>query len=334
MNSPGVLFCIFASILAVQSGIYGIGINYGLLGDNLPPPDQVIPLLQARNIQKVRIFDPNPDVLRALEGSGIQVTVGVSNEDLQQLSSNPSAATDWVNANLIPHMPNIAISCVSAGNEVIPGPLDQFVLPAMANLDAALKAANINVPVSTAVSMAVLGSSYPPSAGIFSSSAMSGIVGFLAANNYPLMANVYPYFAYAGDTADIKLEYALFTSPGPVVMDGSLQYSNLFDAMVDSLYSALEKASGGNVQVIVSETGWPTAGNGDITSVANAQVYQQNLISHVSSSTGTPKRPGQPIETYIFALFNEDLKPAGVEQNWGLYQPDMTEVYHVDFTSN
>ncbi|KAK9292427.1 hypothetical protein L1049_020397 [Liquidambar formosana] len=62
----------------------GIGVNYGLLGDNLPTPDKVTALLRSRNIRKVRIFEPNPEVLKAFKGSDLEVVLGVHNLDLQQ----------------------------------------------------------------------------------------------------------------------------------------------------------------------------------------------------------------------------------------------------------
>ncbi|XP_057995885.1 putative glucan endo-1,3-beta-glucosidase GVI [Hevea brasiliensis] len=101
--------------------------------------------------------------------------------------------------------------------------------------------------------------------------------------------------------------------------------------MVDALYAALEKVGGPGLRIVVSETGWPSAGNGDVAVVPNTQVYVNNVLAHVKSAVGTPRRPGIPIETHIFALFNENLKPAGVEQNFGLYYPNMTEVYAVTF---
>ncbi|XP_059306843.1 putative glucan endo-1,3-beta-glucosidase GVI [Lycium ferocissimum] len=328
-----VLLFVFACV-TLSSGVEGIGVNYGLLGNNLPPPAQVINLVKSKNIQNIRIFDPNQDVLKALEGSGISIILGTRNEDLQALASDPTFATNWVVTNIIPHTSNVKFTCISAGNEVIPGPLATFVLGAMQNLDSALKANNLNIPVSTAVPLQVLGTSYPPSNGAFSEDSiqfLKPIAQFLATKKYPLLANVYPYFAYSGNSAQIQLDYALLKNTAPISSDGQFQYSNMFDAMVDSLYAALEKVGQPAVDVVVTETGWPSAGDVYATK-DNAQTYANNLIAHVSSGQGTPRRPGKVLETYIFALFNENQKPAGTEENFGLFYPDMTEVYHVNLT--
>lgn len=82
--------------------------------------------------------------------------------------------------------------------------------------------------------------------------------------------------------------------------------------------------------VVISETRWPSQGEGEEpANIENAKTYNTNLIKH--GQVGTPKRPGKGLEAYILALFNEDLKPKGSEQQWGLFYPDMTEVYHADF---
>lgn len=175
--------------------------------------------------------------------------------------------------------------------------------------------------------------SYPPSQGAFSDIAaytMAPIIDFLKTKQSPLLINVYPYFAYADNMKSIPLDYALFTSERIVAQDGPLGYTNLFDAIVDSMYSALERVGGINVKIVVSETGWPSNG-GSAATLQNAKLYNNNLVRHVTSKQGTPKRPQIEIEAYLFAMFNENGKPAGVEQNFGLYQPDMTEVYHVEF---
>ncbi|XP_050219070.1 putative glucan endo-1,3-beta-glucosidase GVI [Mercurialis annua] len=330
-----ILFLVFSLVLCFfyrLAGAQGIGVNYGLLGNNLPPPNSVINLLKHKNIQKVRIFEPNHDVLRALGNSGIEVVVGVRNEDLEKLSSDPSFAIQWINTNVVPYAQATIIRYVSAGNEVIPGPLAQFVVGAMKNLDSALKSANLHIPVSTAIHFAAIGQSYPPSNGLFSdvaASIMAPIIDFLEYKEYPLLANVYPYFAYICDPQSVGLDYALGNANSVIVSDGILKYNNLFNAMVDTMYSAVEKLGGTSVRIVVSETGWPSAQNGDIATISNAQDYVNNVLAHVNSSVGTPKRPGHSTETYIFALFNENLKAPGTEQNFGMYYPDMSEVYPV-----
>jgi exo-beta-1,3-glucanase (GH17 family) len=229
---------------------------------------------------------------------------------------------------------DVSFRYIAVGNEVIPGDSAQYVLPAMQNIQAALSAAGLNqIKVSTSVSQGVLGQSFPPSSGAFSSDAqptLQQIVQFLAQNGAPLLVNVYPYFSYSGNEAQIQLDYALFTASGTVVTDGQYQYQNLFDATMDALYAALERTGGANVQIVVSESGWPSAGGDASTTVANAQTYNQNLINHVVN--GTPKRPGA-IEAYIFAMFNEDQKPGlDTERNFGLFFPNQQPVYQINFS--
>ncbi|THU66007.1 hypothetical protein C4D60_Mb05t09670 [Musa balbisiana] len=321
-------------VAATAAASAGIGVNWGMNGDHLPPEGVVVSLCRSRRIDKVRLFHPEEAALRALRGSGIAVILGTFNQDLPRLASDPPFAAQWVNTNVKPHADkDVRFRCICAGNEIIPGGLAEYVLPAMRNLDRALRAAALAVPVTTAVHMATLGASYPPSHGAFSDAArpvMASVVGFLAANNYPLLVNVYPYFAYADNPRDIRLDYALGTSDFAVVQDGSLGYTNLLDAMVDAMYSALEKVGGRGLQVIISETGWPSDG-GFAATRENARTYNNKVVRRVRANRGTPKRPSSPLETYIFAMFNENRKPAGVERNFGLFYPDATEVYHVDF---
>ncbi|KAG8381315.1 hypothetical protein BUALT_Bualt06G0109600 [Buddleja alternifolia] len=319
---------IFTCIFNIHPGARAIGINYGLNGDDLPTPTDVVSLLKSKSISNIRLFEPNPNVLEALQGSGISVIVGTRNEDLQALASDASAATKWVETNILPYT-SLNFKCISAGNEV-PAEQTQYLPAAMQNLDAALTAASQSIPVTTAVSMSVLSASDPPSKGAFGSEIMSQVTSFLVSKGGPLLLNAYTYFPRISYPENVKLEFALFEGGATVVHDDPYSYDNLFDAMVDAVHAALEKAGGSDVEIIVTETGWPTEGSAD-ASVENAMKYNNNLIRHLAAGSGTPRKPGKSVEAYIFALFNEDLKAEGVEQHWGLFYPNMTEVYPVDF---
>ncbi|KAI3837245.1 hypothetical protein MKX03_004130 [Papaver bracteatum] len=315
------------------------GLNYGTQANNLPTPDKALnPLVHY--VWRLRIFAPDHAVLDYLnrsyptQGYTFAVAMGTLDEDVQKIADDQNYANTWVQNNIVPWT-NTILTHIVLGNEVIPGPIGNFVVQAMINMEKAIKECTTqNIQVTTAVSMNVLGVSYPPSAGVFTDDAMEvmrGVVNFLQNRpQYKLLVNVYLYFAYANNPAEVRLDYALFNTTDIVVQDGDLQYSNLFYSMVDAMIWAVEKAGGPHVQISVSETGWPSAGNGDIATVEHARMYVNNLIATLLKS-GTPKRPQYPMKTYIFAMYNEDLKPEGVERNFGIYQPDLSEVYHVDW---
>ncbi|WOK94104.1 hypothetical protein Cni_G02806 [Canna indica] len=333
LAAVGIFFSTSTNFLAEAQGAGKPGINYGLLGDNLPAPDKVVELFKQRNIRRIRLFQPDGAALKALHNSGIEVIVGTTNGELPKIAQDPAAAAGWVKDNIVPHASSVTFRCIAAGNEVFPSDLAQYVGPAMENLDKALADAGVRVPVSTAVSMSVMGPSPIPSTGVFSDAGLSFmspyLVGFLEKKGYPLLLNAYPYFAY--DPKVMSLEYALLGSSSVIVQDGDHGYTNLLHAMVDTVYSALEKVGAPNVEIVLTETGWPSGGGPEWATVENARIHNSNAVALAAKNVATPKRPGKGVETYVFATFNENQKPEGTERHYGLFNPDMTEVYHVEF---
>lgn len=327
------------SIASLPNAGAQTGVCYGKIGTGLPSPADVVSLYNQNNIRRMRIYDPDQATLQALGGSNIEVIVGVPNTDLQNVASSQANANTWVQNN-IRNYGNVRFRYIAVGNEVSPLKSDtsqyvNFVLPAMTNIQNAINSAGLGnqIKVSTAVETGLITNSYPPSSGVFQPQVtqyITPIVQFLARNQAPLLANIYPFFAYMGDPAHISLEYALFTSSGIVTPD-NVKYQNLFDALLDATYAALEKAGGSNIVIVVSESGWPSAG-ANVATVNNAGTYVRNLIKHVQSTGGTPKRPGRSIETYVFSMFDENQKNPETEKHFGIFQANRQPKYQFSFS--
>ncbi|KAI5084121.1 hypothetical protein GOP47_0000290 [Adiantum capillus-veneris] len=314
-----------------------VGVAYGRNGNNLPSPSEVVSLLKSKSINNVRIYDASSDVLSAFQNSGVSLIVGVPNPDLQSVSTS-SGASSWVQTNIIPYASASSISGIAVGNEVLTRDTQytQYLYPAMTNIYDALKSNNLDTSifVSTTHAFDVIDSQhpYPPSSGQFApslQSEMSSILAFLSQHGGPFLAHVYPYFAYTSGGGTIPLSYALFQPGTDNVDSGSgLHYTNLFDAQVDTLIAAMGAMGYNNIQLVVTESGWPHQGDTAAT-ISNAQTYNTNLVAHVPN--GTPKHPNTLVSTYIFSLFDENEKSSGIEQHFGVFNPDQSMVYDLTF---
>ncbi|KAI3826733.1 hypothetical protein L1987_00786 [Smallanthus sonchifolius] len=337
MASKLLLLYLLLLKLLIFTDARSVGVCYGQIGDGLPSEQDVINLYKRNGITKMRIYGPNPAILRALGGTNIQLILDVPNDSLQSLT-DPYTATNWVRNNIL-NYPYVKFKYIAVGNEVDPNNDNRkfvnFVLPAMKNVQKAIRDTGLahRIKVSTATYTGLLSVSYPPRDGAFASNVqgfIEPIIKFLVENNSPMLANIYPYFAYAG-TPNLDLSYALFTAPGTVVNDNGRQYSNLFDAMFDAHYAAQSRLGGANLEIVVSESGWPSAGNKGAT-VENAGTYYRNLITHMKRASGTPARPGRCIETYLFAMFDENRKEGlESEKHFGLFYPNQQPKYQLSF---
>ncbi|KAH9300987.1 hypothetical protein KI387_012570 [Taxus chinensis] len=317
-----------------------LGVTYGQVADNLPPPSAVAQLVQSTRISKVKLYGAVPAILKAFANTGIGMVVGIANDQIAALNQL-SVAQDWVKNNVVPFVPATNIIAISVGNEVLYSgdkALISQLLPALQNLHTALAGLSLDrrIKVSTPHSMAILSTSAPPSAGRFGEDYMAitkPLLDFLHQTGAPFMVNPYPFFAYKSDPTDSTLAYALFQSKtGTTDANTGLHYTNMFDAQIDAVYSAMKAVGYTDVDVVVAETGWPSQGDPSEAGVSmqNAIAYNGNLIKHVTSMTGTPLRPNKTIETYIFALFNENLKGGPTsERNFGLFKADMSMAYDV-----
>ncbi|KAF8715502.1 hypothetical protein HU200_027158 [Digitaria exilis] len=317
-----------------------IGINYGQIADNLPSPARVSWLLRSMQVSKVKLYDADPHVLSAFGDTGVEFVVGIGNENVSAMV-DPAAAQAWIQRHVQPYLPSTRITCITVGNEVFKGndtQLKASLLPAMQSVYQALTALGLQgrVNVTTAHSLDIMGSSFPPSAGAFRADAVpyiQPILSFLSMARSPFLINCYPFFAYKADPNNVPLAYVLF-QPNAGVTDTNtrLNYDNMLYAQVDSVYSAIQALGHTDIDVKISETGWPSRGDPDEVGATPeyAGTYIGNLLQRIQMKQGTPLRPSVPIDVYVFALFNENLKPGPAsERNYGLFYPDGTPVYNV-----
>ncbi|ESQ54588.1 hypothetical protein EUTSA_v10026799mg [Eutrema salsugineum] len=335
----------FSAISLTQADSGMIGVNYGRIANNLPSPENVVNLLKSQGINRIKIFDTDHTVLASLANSGIKVVVALPNELLSSAASDQSFADNWVQANITKHFPATEIEAIAVGNEVFVDPSNTtpYLVPAMKNIHSSLVKFNLDesIKISSPIALSSLANSYPPSSGRFKPDLVEPVIkpmlDLLRQTSSYLMVNAYPFFAYSANADKISLDYALFRENAGNVDPGTgLRYNSLFDAQIDAVFAAMSAVGFGGVKVMVTETGWPSAGDENEigASESNAAAYNGGLVKRVLTGNGTPLRPRDPLNVYLFALFNENQKPGPTsERNYGLFYPSEGKVYDVPFVA-
>ncbi|KAL9234649.1 hypothetical protein vseg_009499 [Gypsophila vaccaria] len=311
------------------------GVIFGMSADNLPALKDVVALYKSEQIPLLRLYEAHPDILDALRATGIRVAVGVKNSDIERIAISKDDAMQWVDEHIMPYAMDIKFEIIAVGNDMVPGPGAELVPIAMNNILNSINGFGlINIKVSTVVSAAVLEPAPLPSAGEFTPAAkplMLGITHWLQASHNPLMINVDSYNAHISNPGKVPLAFATFNSQGYVLVDGEYQYNNQFEVIVDTFYSALERSEGDYIGVVVAETGWPSAGHEPHTSAELAFRYNQGLVDTIRHK-GTPRRPNDLLNAFILSMFDENQKPPGVAQNYGVHYANGSKVYDLKFT--
>lgn len=329
-----IMFRSFVFVVAAP-----IGLCYGRVANNLPQPLDVINLIKANGISRIRLFNADPEALAPFAGTGIELMIGVPNENLTSLAAGDvNYALEWLQTNILAHIQPNQIKYLAVGNEILLK--DPFytphILPAINNLYQALQILGLTetIKLSSSHAASILSNSYPPSAGAFDENIkaiMNPLLQFLRDTGSVLMVNVYPYFSYINNQQYVSLDTALFRSQNNEV-DQGLVYNNLFDETVDAFVYAMEREGFMGIPVVVTETGWPTAG-GEAASLENALAYNGNVVRRGVNNVGTPKRPGVGVEAFLFDLFDENEKSGDEsEKHFGIFQVNGNKAYDVSFS--
>ncbi|XP_010553446.1 PREDICTED: glucan endo-1,3-beta-glucosidase 1 isoform X2 [Tarenaya hassleriana] len=302
---------------------------------------ELLRFLQAQKINHVRLYDADPDLLRAFAKTKIRVIISVPNNQLLAIGSSNSTAASWIDRNVVAYYPETLITAIAVGDEVlttVPSSAT-LLLPAIESLYSALVAANLHnlIKISTPHSFSIMLNTFPPSQASFNqswNSVMVPLLQFLSRTGSPLMMNLYPYYVFMQNKGVVPLDNCLFKplTPSKEMVDPNtlLHYTNVLDAMIDAAYVSMRNLNVTDVVVLVSESGWPSKGDAKepYATIDNADMYNSHLIKHIFDRTGTPLHPEMTSSVYIYELFNEDLRaPPLSEANWGLFYGNSTPAY-------
>ncbi|XP_014489640.1 glucan endo-1,3-beta-glucosidase 9 [Vigna radiata var. radiata] len=337
-------FLITISTLGCVVG--AVGVNWGTMASHPLPPFKVVKLLKSNNINKVRLFDANSDVLQSLSGSNIAVTVGIPNAMLRSLNSSKKAADSWVHDNVTRYMPNggsvTRIEYVAVGDEPFHKSYGEqfhpFIIGAAMNIQAALKKAKLDSKVKVVVpcSFDSFETGFNTSSEVHFrpdvNKTMTELLMFLGKLGSPFFVTISPFITHL-ETKNISLDFSLFRETARPHNFSHKTYKNSFDLSYDTVVTALSSAGYPNMDIVVAKIGWPTDGAANASSNL-AETFIKRLISHLRSNLGTQLRPHKPpLETYILSLLDEDqrsIASGNFERHWGLFTFDGQAKYHVD----
>ncbi|KAF7836850.1 glucan endo-1,3-beta-glucosidase 5 [Senna tora] len=323
-------------------GVEGYACNWGRVSSRPLQASVTVQLMKDNKFTKAKLFDVDDDALKALANSGIQVMVGIPNDGLAPLVNDSKAAEEWVAQNVSAYIKSgVDIRYVAVSNEAfLKDYKDKYiydVLPVCKNIYNALEKAGMLKKVDVTVPLnADIYESYTglPSGGDFRYNVKNVVVPllkFLNDKGFPVAINIYPFLSLYYSPQFPK-EYAFFNSTSNTLYDGKYTYTNAFDGNLDTLAASLEKNELGSMGIIVGEVGWPTDGNINANN-ENAQRFYQGLIDRINKKQGTPKRPDDMPDVYMFGLLDEDAKstlPGNFEPHWGIFNYDGSIKYQLD----
>ncbi|KAK2430902.1 O-Glycosyl hydrolase family 17 protein [Trifolium repens] len=303
-----------------------------------PPQDRITTAMQNLKLTSLRLEEPNPTIIRSLLYTNISLFLTIPNYMVNPIANNRSIARAWIYTHVLPFYPRAKITTISVGNaflDVYPESINNL-LPAITNVHVSLRDLGIRkISVSTSFSfVTTVSSPFPPSSATFQEPPGVNLIGpllqFLSDTNSSFLINLYPYNLYRL-RPEIPLGIALFQEHPFNFRDDfttGVRYRNLFDIMVDAVVSSMAFAGYETIPVIVTETGWPSAGNELDANSGYAEIYLRGLVKHLKSGAGTPLLKDGVKAVYLYEIFDKD----GSGRNWGILYPNGSTKYRIDFS--
>ncbi|XP_073127759.1 glucan endo-1,3-beta-glucosidase 8-like [Henckelia pumila] len=339
-----ILTWIVVFVVAHIVVIEGVGVNWGTQASQNLHPSMIVQMLKDNKIGKVKLFDSDHWTVKYFAGTGIEVMLGIPNNQLAYFADSYDNAKDWVKNNLTTHLYDggVNIKYVAVGNEPFLSSYNgsnlETTFPALKNIQKAINDERLGDKIKATIPQngdVYDSGSGGPSAGQFRSDIrdlMTQIVTFLQDNNSPFLVNIYPFLSLY-QNPDFPVEFAFFDGRATPVQDEGISYTNMFDANLDTLVWSLKKAGGPKVKIIIGEIGWPTDGNKN-ANLQMAKRFYDGFFKKMATKKGTPLYPGD-IQYYLFSLTDENQKsiaPGDFERHWGLFRYDGKPKFPMDIT--
>lgn len=309
---------VLLQINPMQRNSTGVAATYGLCFGRKAtklPTDHVLKVIKEKNISKMMLDctdNRGSDILKAVSNDPVlssRMKFVLWVRDLAPLA-NELSAKQWVSEYIEGYESIVSDICVG---EVTVGCTFDIFNNAMQNLKSLLPA---SIKLSAMVNMSILEGTYyanmPPSLCKLTADArqLLTLLYTLNCGQFPLFVCMIPYFMMSGKA---KPENCLLIDGAQTYMrDGQYNYTQVFNAMLDSIWCALNKELPelrmANLNAV---SGWPTDGPKDEASPKNAKIYIPNFVKH--SNKCTP-RGNKPAGICIYNLVDEDLIETTVEE--------------------
>ncbi|GFP87134.1 glucan endo-1 3-beta-glucosidase 1, partial [Phtheirospermum japonicum] len=157
---------IFAEIKAQQvRNEPFVGVNIGTDVSNLPSPPDLVAFLQSRKINHVRLYEADPQILKALAKTKIRVIVSVPNNQLLAIGSSNATATTWICRNVIAYLPDTLITAIAVGDEVlttIPSSAPLLIPAIESPCNVLVASIHTQIKISTLRSASIILDPFPP----------------------------------------------------------------------------------------------------------------------------------------------------------------------------
>lgn len=99
----------FYAMLVSAHLVQGIGVNWGSQSSHPLNPSIVVGMLKDNGIKQAKLFDADGWTVSAFAGSGIEVMVGIPNNQLKDLANHYGKAKDWVKDNVTKQINDVDI---------------------------------------------------------------------------------------------------------------------------------------------------------------------------------------------------------------------------------